>query len=313
LINPASGDIDFDEADSRLLVGTNPLVSKATGIPGQNPGQSLRNAIKRGMKLVVIDPRRSQTAARAAIHIQPHPGEDPSVLAGMINVINENLCDTEFLELLVTIETQMSLTSTLADYVMASKMQMEVPASTQLAEQLEFYASGMGMQVAYAQYAPRLVDPPSRSDLTEEWLFYRGLAKRMNLDLHVVNFFGSLGAQYMESPPVIFPLAPSTDLTTEELIAELCANSRIPLDDVATHPHGHIYDVDAVVAPKDPDCAAKLDVGNAHMVELSEVREEDFRAARSDPAYPLWLIPRRHNTLMNSSGTRMAKLNDGKP
>ena len=81
------GDVPFDEADSWLLVGTNPLISKAIGIPGQNPGQGLRTAISRGMKLIVIDPRRSQTAARAAIHIQPRPGEDVAILAGMINWI----------------------------------------------------------------------------------------------------------------------------------------------------------------------------------------------------------------------------------
>ena len=31
------GDIDFHEADSWMLVGTNPLVSKAIGIPGTEP------------------------------------------------------------------------------------------------------------------------------------------------------------------------------------------------------------------------------------------------------------------------------------
>ncbi|PRC55573.1 molybdopterin dinucleotide-binding protein, partial [Mycobacterium sp. ITM-2017-0098] len=76
------GDVDFHEADSWMLVGTNPLVSKAIGIPGQNPSQSLRAAVERGMKLIVIDPRRSQTAARAAIHLQPRPGEDVTILAG---------------------------------------------------------------------------------------------------------------------------------------------------------------------------------------------------------------------------------------
>ena len=70
------GDVDFHEADSWMLVGTNPVVSKAIGIPGQNPAQNLKDALTRGMKLIVIDPRRSQTAARAAIHIQPRPGED---------------------------------------------------------------------------------------------------------------------------------------------------------------------------------------------------------------------------------------------
>ena len=92
------GDVDFHEADSWMLVGTNPLVSKAIGIPGQNPAQNLKAALGRGMKLIVIDPRKSQTAARAAIHLQPRPGEDATILAGMINfVIGEGLCDTEFL------------------------------------------------------------------------------------------------------------------------------------------------------------------------------------------------------------------------
>ncbi|MGK2868367.1 MAG: molybdopterin-dependent oxidoreductase, partial [Mycobacterium sp.] len=91
------GDVDFHEADSWMLIGTNPLVSKAIGIPGQNPGQGLRSALARGMKLIVSDPRRSQTAARAAIHLQPRPGEDVSIVAGIINfVITEGLCDTDF-------------------------------------------------------------------------------------------------------------------------------------------------------------------------------------------------------------------------
>lgn len=81
------GDVDFHEADSWMLIGTNPLVSKAIGIPGQNPAKGLKAAVERGMKLIVIDPRRSQTAARAAIHLQPRPGEDVTILAAMINVI----------------------------------------------------------------------------------------------------------------------------------------------------------------------------------------------------------------------------------
>ena len=67
----AAADIDFHEADSWILIGTNPIVSKAIGIPAQNTAQNLKVAISRVMNLIVIDPRRSQTAARATIHIQP--------------------------------------------------------------------------------------------------------------------------------------------------------------------------------------------------------------------------------------------------
>ena len=93
------GDINFHEADSWMLIGTNPLVSKAIGIPGQNPAQNLRAA---------IGPRHEAHRDRPApisdggARCDPHParpGEDVAILAGMINVIiRENLCDTDFLE-----------------------------------------------------------------------------------------------------------------------------------------------------------------------------------------------------------------------
>ena len=64
------GDVDFDEADSWMLVGTNPLVSKAIGIPGQNPAQNLKAAVSRGMKLIVIDPA---PVADGRARSDPHP------------------------------------------------------------------------------------------------------------------------------------------------------------------------------------------------------------------------------------------------
>ncbi len=480
------GDVDFHEADSWMLIGTNPLVSKAIGIPGQNPGQGLRSALARGMKLIVIDPRRSQTAARAAIHLQPRPGEDVTIVAGIINfVIAEGLCDTAFLadnvtgfgelaaavsgftpeyvaeradvpieqfiaaattfathgtrrgmvnagtganfaahgslleylclcltticgrwqragqpvvrpntlmpeftakaqphppyegwgygerlrvrgltdtvagmptaaladeillegegqvkaliciggnpmaawpdqrktlraleelDLLVTLDTEMSLTSRLADYVIAPMMQMETPAMTMGSELIKYYTSGTGIPAAYGQYVPRLVEPPAGSDLTEEWQFFLGLTKRMHLDLWFVNFFGGGGGRFMESPPVVINMNADTALTTEELFAQMCSTSRIPFDEVAGHPHGKIFDVDEVVAERDADCEARLDVGNTVLLgELGEVLAEDFAGAQDTAEYPLRLIPRRHGSFMNSSGTNLAALNRGKP
>jgi anaerobic selenocysteine-containing dehydrogenase len=40
-----------------------------------------------GMRMIVIDPRRTETARRAAVHLQAIPGEDPTVLAGLIHLI----------------------------------------------------------------------------------------------------------------------------------------------------------------------------------------------------------------------------------
>jgi anaerobic selenocysteine-containing dehydrogenase len=98
----AAGPQPFHTADVSLVVGINIVVSML-GIPGGptfvNPLASLRDAKKRGLKLIVIDPRRTETAAMADIHLQVKPGEDPTLLAGILRVIlDEELHDVEFCE-----------------------------------------------------------------------------------------------------------------------------------------------------------------------------------------------------------------------
>ena len=66
-------------------------------MPQSNPSKRLRDAQKRGMKLIVIDPRRCEVARRADIHLQVKPGEDATLLAGMIKIIIEQkLYDQEY-------------------------------------------------------------------------------------------------------------------------------------------------------------------------------------------------------------------------
>ncbi len=59
----------------------------------------IRGAIKAGAKLIVIDPRRTSSAAKADIWLQLRPGTDPALLFGMINtIIQEDLYDHDFVE-----------------------------------------------------------------------------------------------------------------------------------------------------------------------------------------------------------------------
>src|SRR5581483_6719242 len=84
-----------DSVDVLLLSGTNPIISKQYF--GQNPGAQLKEAIRRGMKLIVVDPRRTETARRAAVHLQPIPGEDATIAAGLVHlVIAMNAVDRDF-------------------------------------------------------------------------------------------------------------------------------------------------------------------------------------------------------------------------
>jgi anaerobic selenocysteine-containing dehydrogenase len=93
------GNHAFMTAEAWLFIGTNPVVSGLGGIPTVNPAWHLHQALKRGIKLIVIDPRRSETASKALIHLQPVPGEDVTVLAGMIRcVLAEGLFDKAFVD-----------------------------------------------------------------------------------------------------------------------------------------------------------------------------------------------------------------------
>ena len=78
-----------------LMVGNNPLVSHQ-GING-HPGHQLKELRRRGGSLIVIDPRRTETAMKATHYLQPRPGEDAAILAGILRVIiEEELYDADF-------------------------------------------------------------------------------------------------------------------------------------------------------------------------------------------------------------------------
>ena len=468
----AAGAQPFTGADTWLLVGANPTVSKSIGIPSYNPAWYLNDAVKHGMKLIVIDPRRSEAAKQAAVHLQPRPGEDPTILAGMLRLIlDEELGDARFvaenavgcdalrkqvepftpeyverradiprdqlvlatrtwagaergganagtgpnmsprgnlteylllclttlcgrymregetlpnpgallpavtaraqpiapgpawgfgeklrvrgfsntaaglptaaladeillegdgqvkalfciggnpmaawpdqlkthaameaLELLVSFDIKLSATAKLADYVIAPPLSLEQPGMSLPSETLVPYA--MGYLVPYAQYAPKIVDPPEGADLIEEWEFFYGLAQRMGLPL-------TIESAYSWGPDVETPARNELDMqsppTTDELFEMLAAGSRIPLAEVKRHPHGAVFsDPPSIVQPKDPSCTAKLDLANETMLaELAEVAAEP---TERQTKYSYRLVSRRLLDVHNSAGRDIPKL-----
>ncbi|MGQ0465291.1 MAG: molybdopterin-containing oxidoreductase family protein [Sporichthyaceae bacterium] len=57
----------------------------------------IRDALKRGAKLITVDPRVGFSSKRADIHLRLRPGSDPALALGWINVIvNEELYDKDF-------------------------------------------------------------------------------------------------------------------------------------------------------------------------------------------------------------------------
>lgn len=84
---------EIKEADLILAIGTN--------TPEAHPviGYKVNQAVRRGAKLVVVDPRETEFAAGAWEHLQLKPGSDIALLNGLMNVIiSEGLWDREFVE-----------------------------------------------------------------------------------------------------------------------------------------------------------------------------------------------------------------------
>lgn len=95
--------LDVDRAECVLFVGTNPTASHQLSMPQSNPSARIRDAQRRGMKLIVVDPRRSDVARRADIHLQLRPGEDATLLAGMVKVVlDRGLEDREYVDAYVS-------------------------------------------------------------------------------------------------------------------------------------------------------------------------------------------------------------------
>ena len=79
---------DMDACRFLILVGSNPAVS-GLGWVDQAPGgwAWARNLKKVGGQLVVVDPRKTETAEHATLHIAPLPGTDWALLLAMTKVI----------------------------------------------------------------------------------------------------------------------------------------------------------------------------------------------------------------------------------
>ncbi len=468
----------FETSDTWIIVGANPVISKSNGAPLNNPGMRLKQACERGMKMIVIDPRRTETARRAHVHLQARPGEDPAILAGLIHIIiEEKLVDEGFvrvnaqgldalkqavadytpayvaeragvpvahlleaarsfgrgkrggvvcstgpsfsthsnlsyylalclntlcgrwaregerapypnvllpaftpkaqpyapyavksdtpmrvldlhenasgmptaaladeillggagqvkalfclggnpvlawpdqqkaeqamreLELLVVLDYRLTATAQFAHYVIPPPLSLEVAGSSQKVESLKYSGVSRGYAFAWAQHTPAVVPTPAGADLMDDAGFFFHLAQQMKLQLEWINLRGQ--GPNLESPTERVALDMTRMPSTEELIELSCNNSRVPLDEVKKHPHGHVWDIDVLVTPRDADCTARLELGAPIMMqELRQIRAQDAWSPRADLAHPFLMVCRRANHLMNSVGQSLPLLND---
>ncbi len=78
---------DIDRTSYLLMLGANPLASNGSMMTAPGFGRRLKELQKRGGRVVVIDPRRTETAAVADEHHFVRPGTDAAFLLALIHLL----------------------------------------------------------------------------------------------------------------------------------------------------------------------------------------------------------------------------------
>lgn len=84
---------DLDHTDHLLILGANPAVSNGSLMTAPDAKGRLKRIRERGGHVVVIDPRRTETARLADEHHSIVPGTDALLLAAMVTTIFEESLD----------------------------------------------------------------------------------------------------------------------------------------------------------------------------------------------------------------------------
>ncbi len=83
---------DIDQAKLLMIIGANPTEGHPV------TGARIKRAVRRGAKLIVIDPRKIELCRYADVHLQLRAGTNVAVFNGMANVIlEEGLYDADFI------------------------------------------------------------------------------------------------------------------------------------------------------------------------------------------------------------------------
>lgn len=78
---------DVDRTEYMLMIGANPLASGGSIMSLGDVRGRIKGIRQRGGTLVVVDPRRTETAQAASLHVPIRPGADAAFLLGILHVL----------------------------------------------------------------------------------------------------------------------------------------------------------------------------------------------------------------------------------
>jgi anaerobic selenocysteine-containing dehydrogenase len=134
---------DIDRTQYMLIIGGNPLASNGSMMTVPDVKKRLRDIQARGGRLVVIDPRRTETAAMADQHLFIRPGTDVFLLCAMINELLEGDTKSEAWLEGDELATLRAIVSPFTTDIAAQKTGIGAPTIRQLALDLAASSSGV--------------------------------------------------------------------------------------------------------------------------------------------------------------------------
>ncbi len=78
---------DIDHTDFMLIIGANPIVSNGSLMTAPGVGKRLKAIQQRGGKVVVVDPRRTETAKKADQHLFIRPETDALFMLALVHTL----------------------------------------------------------------------------------------------------------------------------------------------------------------------------------------------------------------------------------
>ena len=201
--NPVS---DVDKAEVIMIIGANPTVNHPVGATW------MKNAMRRGTKLILIDPRTTELSRQATHHVAFKPGSDvPMLNAIMHTIIEEGLTDPTFIaERTEGFEAMKEHLKTYTPEMMSPVC--GVPAET-LKEVARLYATSKGSMILWGMGVSQHVHGTDNARCLISLALMTGQIGRPGTGLHPLRGQNNVqGASDMGLIPMVFPdYQPVTD------------------------------------------------------------------------------------------------------
>ncbi|RKZ98002.1 MAG: formate dehydrogenase subunit alpha [Gammaproteobacteria bacterium] len=194
--NPVS---DVDKAEVIVIIGSNPTVNHPVGATW------MKNAMRRGTKLILMDPRSTELSRQATHHLAFKPGSDvPMLNAIMHTIIEEDLIDPAF------IAERTEGFEAMKDHLKSYTPEMMepicgVPADT-LRQVARLYATSQGSMILWGMGVSQHVHGTDNARCLISLALMTGQIGRPGTGLHPLRGQNNVqGASDMGLIPMVFP------------------------------------------------------------------------------------------------------------